>query len=120
MSRHNEMPSVSSANRKPFWPNLRALRLQDDGAKIEHRLVSVDRSQTNRKTFMTSPAVRNDVQIDHVSSAAICEEIGDRLRINLTGKPDRLPQHMTMLVEQMTQNDCVSAVLSDKSETTVN
>jgi hypothetical protein len=27
---------------------------------------------------------------------------------------------MTMLVEQMTQNDCVSAVLSDTSETTVN
>ena len=50
---------------------------------------------------MTSPAVRNDIQIDHVSSAAICEEIGDRLRITLTGEPNRLPQHMMMLIEQM-------------------
>ena len=62
---------------------------------------------------MISPAVRNDNQIDHASSVAICEEIGDRLRIDLTGEPDRLPQHMTMLVEQMAQNDCVSAVLVD-------
>jgi hypothetical protein len=69
---------------------------------------------------MTAPAVRNDIQIGHVSSTAICEEIGDRLRINLTGEPGRLPQHMMMMVEQMAQNDCVSAVLSDKSETAVN
>ena len=69
---------------------------------------------------MTSPAVRNDIQIDHVSSAAICEEIGDRLCINLPGEPDRLPQHMMMLVEQMAQNDCAPAVLGDKSETAVN
>jgi hypothetical protein len=51
---------------------------------------------------------------DQFCSGAICEEIGDRLRINLTGELDRLPRHMTMLVEQMPQNDCVSAVLSDK------
>jgi len=69
---------------------------------------------------MTSPAVRSDIQIDRVSSAAICEEIGDRLRIDLTGKPDRLPQHMRMLVEQLAQNDCVPAVLSAKSKTAVN
>src|ERR1700716_3699702 len=30
---------------------------------------------------MTSPAVRNDIQIDRVRSAAICEEMGDHLRI---------------------------------------
>jgi hypothetical protein len=69
---------------------------------------------------MSSPAVRNDIQIDRVSSVAICDEIGDRLRINLTGEPDRFPQHVMMLVEQMAQNDCVSAVLIDKSETAVN
>jgi hypothetical protein len=50
---------------------------------------------------MTSPAVRNDIQIDSAYCAAICEEMGDRLRIALTGEPNRLPQHMMMLVEQM-------------------
>src|SRR5260221_108672 len=59
----------------------------------------------SRKTFMTSPVVRNDIQIDRVCSAAICEEIGDRLGISLKGEPERLPQHMTMLVEQMAEND---------------
>ena len=59
---------------------------------------------------MTSPAVRNDIHIDRVSSAAICEEVGDRLRIGLTGKPERMPQHMRMLVEQMALNDGVSAL----------
>jgi hypothetical protein len=54
---------------------------------------------------MTGPVVRNDTQIDHVSSAAISEEIGDRLRTNLTGESVRLPQHMMMLVEQMAQNE---------------
>ena len=50
---------------------------------------------------MTSPAVRNDIQIDRVCSAAICEEIGDRLRIALTSEPNRLPQRMTMLVDEL-------------------
>jgi hypothetical protein len=62
----------------------------------------------NRKTFMTSPAVRNDIQIDRASSAAISEEMGDRLRISLKGESERLPQHWIMLVEQMAQNECVS------------
>jgi hypothetical protein len=63
---------------------------------------------------MTNPAVRKNIQIDRVSSAAICEEVGDRLRIGLTGKPERMPQHMRMLVEQIAQNDRVSAVRSAK------
>lgn len=53
-----------------------------------------------------SPVVRHEIQIDHVCNAAICEEIGDRLRIKLTGKPGRLPRHILMLVEQMPRNDC--------------
>ena len=69
---------------------------------------------------MTIQHLRTDIQIDHVSSAAICEEIGDRLRINMTGEPDRLPQQIMTLVKQMTQNECVSAVLRDTSETAVN
>jgi hypothetical protein len=67
---------------------------------------------TNRKIFMTSPAARNDSQIDHVCSAAICAEIGDRLRISLKGGPERLPQHMLALVEQIARNDSVSTVLT--------
>jgi hypothetical protein len=107
MSRHNEMPFALPI--AAIWPKLSASCLQGDGAKIEPRLVSVDRGQTNRRTFMAGPAVWNDTQIDHVLSAAICEEIiGHRLRINLTGAPDRLSPHM-MMVEQMAQNDCVSA-----------
>jgi len=47
---------------------------------------------------MTSPTARNDIHIDRACSAAICEEIADRLRIDLAGKPARLPQRMMMLV----------------------
>jgi len=50
---------------------------------------------------MASPAVRNDIQIDLGSSAALREEIGDRLRISLTGGPRGLPQHMMVLVAQI-------------------
>ena len=67
---------------------------------------------------MTSPAVRNDFQIDRVCSAAICEEIGDQLRIILAGEPSRLPQHMTMLVEQLRLRR--PYLLNAKSETAVN
>jgi hypothetical protein len=67
---------------------------------------------------MTSPAVRNDIQIDRVCSAAICEEIGDQLRIILAGEPSRLPQHMTMLVEQLRLRR--PYLLNAKSETAVN
>ena len=59
---------------------------------------------------MTNPASPNDIQIDRVSSAAICEEIGDRLRIDMTGESERLPQHMRMLVQQIAQIDRVPAL----------
>lgn len=68
---------------------------------FESRVVSADRGEANRKTFMTTPAVRNDIRIDRACSAAICEEIGDRLRIELASEPNRLPQHVMMLVDQM-------------------
>jgi hypothetical protein len=50
---------------------------------------------------MTNPVLPNDIQIDRVCSAAICEEIGDRLRSKLATEPNRLPQHMTMLIDQI-------------------
>jgi hypothetical protein len=56
---------------------------------------------SNRKRFVTRPAVRNDIQIDRACSIAISEEIGGRLRIALTSEPNRLPQRMTMLVEEL-------------------
>jgi hypothetical protein len=64
---------------------------------------------------MTSPAIRNEIQIDHICSAAICAEMGDRLRISLKGAPGRLPQHMLMLIEQMARNDNVSNLLSEQA-----
>jgi hypothetical protein len=81
-----------------------ASRQQGDGVRSSFALSKI-LTATNRKIFMTSPAVRNEIQIDHVCSAAICAEIGDRLRISLKGAPERLPQHMLMLVEQMARND---------------
>jgi hypothetical protein len=64
---------------------------------------------------MSSPAVRNDVHIDQGSSAAICAEIGDRLRISLKGAPGRLPKPMLILIEQMARNDCGSTVLNEQA-----
>jgi len=113
MSLHNEKPSARSANRSHL-ANLGGSCLQGDDSKKLSVAFSV---LTARLAGELPPS---DNQIDHVSSAAICEEIGDRLRTNLTGAPVRLPQHMMMLVEEMAQNDCVSAVPSDKSETAVN
>jgi hypothetical protein len=55
---------------------------------------------------MTHPSVQNDIQIEGVCSAAIREEIADRLRIALAGESDRLPRHMKRLVEQMAAIDC--------------
>ncbi len=53
---------------------------------------------------MTSPA-RSDIAFDLGCSAALCEEIGDRLRITLAGGPGGLPRHMMVLVEQIARSD---------------
>jgi hypothetical protein len=51
---------------------------------------------------MTNPAVRNDIQIDHVYSSAICQEIADRLlRTAFAVKSDRLPQRIKMPTEPL-------------------
>jgi hypothetical protein len=71
---------------------------------------------TDGKTLMTNPAARNDSQIDHASSAAICDEIGDRLRLTLARKPHRLPQRMMKLVERMAADKPVTQRLPSKSE----
>jgi len=54
---------------------------------------------------MTRPAARCDVQFDLGCRAAICEEIGDRLRVTLAGGPSGLPRHMMVLVEQIARTD---------------
>jgi hypothetical protein len=61
---------------------------------------------------------RKDSQIDHASSAAICGEIGDRLRLTLARKPDRLPRHMMKLVERMAAEEPVILRLPPKTEVT--
>lgn len=59
---------------------------------------------------MTSPSGRSDLQIDDICTAAICEEIADRLlRTAFAGKPDRLPPRIKMLVEQMAGIDSSSS-----------
>jgi hypothetical protein len=54
---------------------------------------------------MNSPEARNAIQIDRACSAAICEEIGVRLRIRLAGQHDRLPQHLTALMDALRTKD---------------
>ena len=54
---------------------------------------------------MISPEARNAIQIDRACSAAICEEIGVRLRISLAGEHDRLPQHLITLMDAIRTND---------------
>jgi hypothetical protein len=49
--------------------------------------------------LMTSP-VQNNRQMQPECSAAICEEIGDRLRVSLAHQPV-LSERMTMLVDQL-------------------
>jgi len=78
--------------------------------------VSTAATPTER-SVMTSPAVRNDTQIGRAVSAAICEEIGDRLRRELAGESEPLPRYMAMLVEQMARRDRASAVLGGNGET---
>jgi hypothetical protein len=61
---------------------------------------------------------RNDSQIDHASVAAICGEIGDRLRLTLALKPHRLPRNMMKLVERMAADESVILRLPPKTEAT--
>jgi hypothetical protein len=49
--------------------------------------------------------VCNVIHIDRACSAAICEEIGARLRIRLAGEPERLPQHLITLMNVIRMRD---------------
>ena len=51
---------------------------------------------------MTSRIAFN--QIDDLTRAAIDEEMGDRLRMLLPGKSERLPKRMMMLIDQIAAN----------------
>ncbi|MCK1360489.1 hypothetical protein [Bradyrhizobium sp. 199] len=64
---------------------------------------------------MDRPNVRIAIQIDPGCSLAICNEIGDRLRVSLRGEHDPLPRHLTILVEQIAQ---ISSHLNQPSEVT--
>ena len=66
---------------------------------------------------MNSPDVRNAIQIDRGSSLAICNEIGDRLRIKLGGEHEPLPQHLTALVDRIAQISSHYAAASSVRET---
>lgn len=66
---------------------------------------------------MTSPAVRNDIQIDSACCAAICEEMG-------AYRPDRRAQPIATAYDDAGRTNggrpFASAVLSAKSEAAVN
>jgi hypothetical protein len=48
---------------------------------------------------------QDGLQIDSLHSRAICEEIGDRLRIALGPVPRALPVRLQMLMEQLAELD---------------
>jgi hypothetical protein len=50
---------------------------------------------------MIDPALREEVQIDHVHNAALCREIGERLAIGLGNEPVGMPPHLMMLMNRL-------------------
>jgi hypothetical protein len=88
--------------------------------EFDRELVArTEASQTDGKTFMASPVLRNDSPTERECSAAIREEIGDRLRINLAREPDELlPERMMMLVDQMAAEQPLMLRLNRKIEAT--
>jgi hypothetical protein len=50
---------------------------------------------------MMDPATRGDVQIDHVHSAALCREIGERLAVGLGNELVEMPPHLIMLMDRL-------------------
>jgi hypothetical protein len=66
---------------------------------------------------MTTPVVRNDSPIERERSAAIRQEIGDRLRVSLARQPNvPLPEHMMMLVNEMTADQPLALYPNQKLE----
>lgn len=47
----------------------------------------------------------DDVQISRAHSGAICKEVGDRLRISLTGADEDLPPALRSLMEQLAKTE---------------
>jgi hypothetical protein len=50
---------------------------------------------------MVYSAFERCIQIDHAHGAAICEEIGERLRAGLDPKSERLPLQLLKLVARL-------------------
>ena len=65
---------------------------------------------------MTTAVVRNDSPIERERSAAIRQEIGDRLRLSLARQPNvPLPEHMMMLVNEMTADQPLALYSNQKT-----
>lgn len=45
------------------------------------------------------------VRIDRIHTGAICQEIGERLRVTLTGNPKQVPRHILGLTERFDSID---------------
>jgi hypothetical protein len=49
------------------------------------------------------------LQIDSGHCRAICDEIGDRLRILLDQEADEIPQRLRLLIDRLAELDCHQA-----------
>jgi len=61
--------------------------------------------QDELETFMMSSNAHDVVRIDRACSAAIREEIGDRMRSEFAGGRDPLPQRLVTLMNAIRTND---------------
>jgi hypothetical protein len=67
--------------------------------------------------FMTRNQIA--VRIDRLHNAAICAEIGERLRIALTRNPDPLPSHLLGLIKRFDSAECGNAAFKNSTEVEV-
>jgi hypothetical protein len=58
-----------------------------------------------RKCCEETMNAQTGLQIDSLHCRAICEEIGDRLRIALGAGPGALPARLRLLMDQLAQQD---------------
>jgi len=60
----------------------------------------------------------NGLQIHRVHSGAICTEIGERLRVTLTGNPTRLPPRLLSLTKLLDSVECGDVAFNNSIELT--
>jgi hypothetical protein len=54
-------------------------------------------------------SISNELQIDSSHCRAICDEIGQRLRVILDGESPAMPRRLQMLLDRLAEQDLVPA-----------